>query len=384
MKKTIVPVILCGGSGTRLWPASRENRPKQFLKLMDDKSLLQNTVLRAMRVSGAPAANIVTVTLEAFADDVAEQMKSIDPAAARHILREPGARNTAAAVAYAGAYVEQMFGKDAVLWVLPADHHMGDEEALGASFRAALTAVNDGCLATFGIKPTRPETGYGYIRLGAARGDEAVHAVDAFVEKPNLAIAKTYVEAGNYLWNSGMFLFTAEALLQEYGAHAAGILSGARESMMEGKTPQHAHPAIYMAIEETPFDIAIMEKSSRVAVAPCDPAWSDIGAWESLWEIRPKDAGGNVAEGDVLTQDTKNCFIQSGGNRLIACAGVENLVIVDTGDAILIADRSNSDSLRALVKTLKKTGRAEIALPEFEEPVAQGIGTDENKLKTAA
>jgi mannose-1-phosphate guanylyltransferase/mannose-6-phosphate isomerase len=384
MTKTIVPVILCGGSGTRLWPASRENRPKQFLKLMDDKSLLQNTALRALRVSGAKAADIVTVTLEAFADDVAEQLSAIDAGAARHILREPGARNTAAAVAYAAAYVEQVFGKDAMMWVLPADHHMGDEAALGLAFRNALAAASVGCLVTFGKQPTRPETGYGYIRLGGPLQGDAVYRADAFVEKPDFSTAKGYVEAGNYLWNSGMFLFSAGALLDEYGIHAQEILSGARDSMTEGKTPLHAHPAIYMAIEEAPFDKAIMEKTAKVAVTPCNPAWSDIGAWESLWEIREKDGHGNVVEGDALTQDTRNCFIQS-GDRLIACAGVENLVIVDTGDAILIADRSNSDSLRALVKNLKKTGRAEIALPKSEVMTqVEVIAADEKKLKPAA
>jgi mannose-1-phosphate guanylyltransferase len=358
----IVPVILCGGSGTRLWPASRENRPKQFLNLIDDKSLLQNTVLRALKSCGAEAANVVTVTLGDLANDVAAQMSAISPDAAKHILCEPGARNTAAAVGYAAAYVEKTFGKDAVMWVLPADHHVGDENELADVFRLGLNAVREGNLVTFGIQPTRPETGYGYIRLGAALNDNPVRKVESFVEKPDLATAKGYLETGNYLWNSGMFLFSLASVMEEYATHAEPILSAVKAAMDKGAAPQKADAGVYMTVQETPFDKAIMEKSKRIAVVPCDLGWSDIGAWESLWEIRNKDESGNVIEGDALCEATSNCLIQANG-RLIACAGVENLVIIDAGDVLLVADRNNSDALRALVKTLKKTGRPEVALP---------------------
>ena len=359
MIENIIPVILCGGSGSRLWPASRERHPKQFLHLTDDFSLLQNTARRALRVAGCDGGSLVTVTLRALAGEVITQLAEIDSEATRHVLCEPAARNTAAAVAFAALYVDRIFGKDAMMWILPADHHIGDESALADAFRLGLLAAKRNHLTTFGIRPNRPETGYGYIRQGRAFLGGSVHKADAFIEKPDAATASAYIEAGNYLWNSGMFLFSTNTLLNEYETHAADILKAVRAMMDNVDLPRQAVDQIYAAIPDRPFDKAIMEKSSRVAIVPCDPLWSDIGSWESLWELREKDADGNVIEGRAACHDTHNCLIQA-GNRLIACAGMDNIVVIETADAVLIADRHNGDAMRALVKTLKDTGCYEV------------------------
>jgi mannose-1-phosphate guanylyltransferase / mannose-6-phosphate isomerase len=361
MTDLIVPVILCGGSGTRLWPASREHHPKQFLKLMGEFSLLQETARRAMRITGAPATNIVTVTLGKLGGEVRKQMEFIDDDAANHILNEPSARNTAAAVAFAASYVKEQFGPKAMMWVLPADHHMGDENALRFAFQHGMGAARKNHLVTFGIAPTRPETGYGYIRTGDALMGDAVLDAEEFVEKPDLATAQTYIDSGDYLWNSGMFLFSAQSVLKEFERHAPEILDGVKIAT-HGMKPGEAETEFYNEIVEMPFDKAIMERSPLVAVVPCNPSWSDIGSWESLWEIRNKDKNGNALDGRVAAYSTRNSFIQ-GKDRLIACAGLENIVIVDTGDAILIADRANSDAMKTMVKGLKKAGAAEVVQP---------------------
>jgi mannose-1-phosphate guanylyltransferase/mannose-6-phosphate isomerase len=370
MAKIILPVILCGGSGTRLWPASREMHPKQFLPLVDEHSLLQNTMLRALRVSGARAQDVITVTGANVADKVREQLSALAPPSAKHVLCEPAARNTAAAVAYAAIYARRMFGRGTTLWILPADHYIGNEEEMSAAFARAMQASADGNLVTFGIKPTRPETGYGYIRLGNVETN-GVHRVDSFVEKPDLATASRYVQEGNYLWNSGMFLFSVETLLAEYMIHAADILRQVAEAMdVAGDFTQPAFDR-YAAIPSLPFDTAIMEKSARVAVVPCNPLWSDIGSWESLWELRQKDGDGNVIDGEAVCHGTRDCLIQ-GGKKLIACAGIEDLVVIDMGDALLVAKRSDGDSMRSLVKTLKARGYPQTAHlpPVFAGPQA--------------
>ncbi len=372
MTQKVIPVILCGGSGTRLWPASREQHPKQFLPLVDKYSLLQNTMLRALRISGAHAGQLVTVTLGALSAKVEEQLSALDPAATMNILSEPSARNTAAAVAYAAVHASLAFGEDSLLWILPADHYIGNEAEMREAFRQACRAAEKGALVTFGIKPTRAEIGYGYIRLGEEMPGGTVYRADSFVEKPDLPTARGYLAAGNYLWNSGMFLFSARTLFEEYERHAPGILEKVRAALAHGAANDH-----YNAIPEAPFDKAIMEKSSRVAVIPCDPSWSDIGSWESLWEIRKKDEQGNVIEGNAVCHSTRDCLIQS-HKRLVACAGVENLVVIETGDALLVANRSDAESMRSLVKMLKKNGYEEMArvLPANEEAVC-GIPANE-------
>ena len=352
----IVPVILCGGSGTRLWPASRENHPKQFLSLLDDFSLLQNTLRRALRVSGADASSAVVVTLCGMEESVRSHMAEINPSAAAHILCEPSARNTAAAVALAADYVAKTFGENAIMWILPADHHIARESALASSFQHALQAAKGGLLVTFGITPTRPDTGYGYIRSGQADAAGFACAVDSFVEKPNLATAKTYLADPAYLWNSGMFVFSAKTVLEQYAAFAAEILDGVRISVKN--SARRPETGAYNAIQSTPFDKSIMEQAENVVVIPCNPEWSDIGSWESLWEISDKDSNGNVLEGKAVIHNSEGCLVQS-KTRLIAVSGLKDIVVIETEDALLISNKSDNDSMKELVTALKKSGAAE-------------------------
>ena len=360
----IVPVILCGGSGTRLWPASRENHPKQFLPLMNDFSLLQNTMRRALRVSGANPSSLVVVTLDAMKSGVEKQIAEINEDATKHILCEPSARNTAAAVAYAAAYIYRTFGPDAYMWVLPADHHITREDVLGTAFSHALDAAKDDLLVSFGISPSRPDTGYGYIKLGANKDAHVYHA-DRFVEKPDAATAQSYLDAGDYLWNSGMFLFSVSSVLSHFESLANDIMT-ATFAAMENGSANTPCAATYAGVQSQPFDKAIMEKSAKVAVVPCDPEWSDVGSWESLWDLRAKDKNNNAIEGKAACFNATGCLIQ-GKDRLIAVAGLNDIVVVETEDALLITHKSDGDSMKTLVKGLKESGEPET----IDHPVQQ-------------
>ena len=361
-----------GGSGTRLWPSSREKLPKQFLNLLSDKSLLQETVLRALRISGAKPENVVTVTLGNMSESVREQMHSIDPALALHILSEPSARDTGAAVSFAANYIKKHFGGDAVLWILPSDHHIGDEKAMKESLDHALWAAEQDYLVTFGIQPTRPDTGYGYIRLGASLSGQGAYKAEKFVEKPDLATAQQYLETKQYLWNSGMFVFSADCVLAQFEKHAKALNETVCAAMKKSASENEVDPALYASIEKRPFDKAIMEKADLVAVVPCNPDWSDIGSWESLWEIREKDEHGNVRNGEVFTLQSSNCLVQS-KDKLIACAGVQDLVIIETADSFLVADKNNSDIMKLLVNGMKAEGRKEVVDISCGGPGAEEI-----------
>ncbi len=345
-----IPVILCGGSGTRLWPASREDWPKQFLALTNELSLFQNTVHRALTITGAPPDNVIVVTIDALAGAIEEQFADLFPHIKAHILREPSARNTGAAVALAAVYAAKKFGGDALLWILPSDHHIGNEPALGSAFDAALEPASAGSLVTFGIAPTRPDTGYGYIRARAGLYTDVL-PVEEFVEKPNLETAKTYLASGQYLWNAGMFLFTASGVLEEFRLHAPAILEGVTASIENNDTAPEK--TVYAAIPSEPFDKAVMEKTSRAVVVPANPEWSDIGSWESLWALRDKDENNNVTEGHTVCVNAKNSLIHA-NKTLIAVAGLDNIVVIETDDAILIMNKNDNDSMRALVKKLKE------------------------------
>ncbi|MBL8637705.1 MAG: mannose-1-phosphate guanylyltransferase [Alphaproteobacteria bacterium] len=352
MTSPVIPVILCGGSGTRLWPASRDVFPKQFLNLFGEDTLLQTTLRRALRITKTPADHVITVTLAALEDEARRQISNAAKGADTHILKEPVGRNTAAAIAFAALYVRSHFGPKALMWVLPSDHYIGDEDSLAKAFQKGLLAAQKGKLVTFGITPTRPDTGYGYIKHSHIPIEEGVYAVADFEEKPNRTTAEAFLASGKYLWNSGMFLFEAQSVLDQFSCHAPVLLAKAAAAMTSSPDAQNPHCDSYAEIPAEPFDKAIMEKTDEAAIVPCDPNWSDIGSWESLWEIGEKDLSGNVIEGQAVTDTTKGCLIQSNGHRLVACAGLENLVIVDTGDTVLIADRTNHDSIRALIKKL--------------------------------
>ncbi|MDH5723511.1 MAG: sugar phosphate nucleotidyltransferase [Alphaproteobacteria bacterium] len=358
---SIIPVVLCGGSGTRLWPASREKTPKQFLSLMSEHSLIQETVMRALEISGAKSEEVVTVTLGAMREGVYEQLSALGEGAVKHILSEPMARDTAAAIAFAALYIEKNFGKDAIMWVLPSDHHIGDDEAMRSALQDAAQAARDDYLVTFGICPTRPETGYGYIRVGEKMGEKTTaHITDSFVEKPNRELAQQYLDDGRYLWNSGMFLFKAGRVIDQFEKHAEDVLKAVKISMRESLDQRQPSPVEYANIAKQPFDKAIMEKSRLVSVVPCDPEWSDIGSWESLWEIKDKDEKGNVGDKNAKFFDSENCLIHN-KNRLVVCAGVRDIAVIEEDDAILVVARSNSDVIKSLVNSMKDEGRTEVA-----------------------
>lgn len=344
----IIPVILCGGAGTRLWPISREGQAKQFLTLLGHESLLQQTARRVLRVASCAPSDVVTVSLQPMADQVRRHYQSLDPDLNKNILEEPLAKDTAAAVALAACHAERAYGPEAVLWVVPSDHFIADEGRLRDALHEAVNAARAGYLVTFGIEPTRPETGYGYIRKGAALNADSSGAalhVRRFVEKPDLETARLYIESGDYLWNSGMFVFTAAALIEAYEAHAPSIL-------------QAVQAGDYSSLDKIPFDKAIMEKSGQVAVIPSDPGWSDIGSWESLRDaFLARDEAGNAVKGSAVVQDCANSFIQGPGTkmgpeRVIVCAGLENIVVIDTGDAVLVADITKGDSIKKAVARL--------------------------------
>ncbi|MCB9982185.1 MAG: NTP transferase domain-containing protein [Rhodospirillales bacterium] len=358
---TTIPVILCGGSGTRLWPISREQKPKQFLKLMDNRSLLQNTVLRAQSMTGAKGDEVVTVTLAAMIDEIRRQYEELEPSLCRHILGEPEARNTAAAVVLAAIYVEKTFGPDAVMWVLPSDHHIGDERALARSFEQARQAARQGYLVAFGIRPSRPETGYGYIKAGEALKEDTAHKIEKFVEKPDVATALQYLNSGDYLWNSGMFVFTAKAVLDAFKSLSPEIYDTVKLACREeaGHITE-LDPALYAKAQSTPFDIAIMEKTDKAAVVKANPAWSDIGSWESLREIGEQDANGNVTKGQRVYLNNCEKTIVHAEKRLVACVGLNNIVVAETSDAVLVADQRDGASLKALINELKAHGTAEL------------------------
>lgn len=355
----IIPVILCGGTGTRLWPSSRQDMPKQFLALMGEESLIQKTARRVLNLPGIEASDVVTVSLANIRDKTAAQLDYIDPDLCRHIIAEPEARNTAAAFILAGLYVHKHFGPDALMLVVPADHHIADEFKFANAVRYAAAEAAEGKLVTFGVTPTRAETGYGYIKPGEALAHKNVRGVLKFSEKPNQGLAHEYLRSGEYLWSTGIHLFTAQSLIEEYRIHAPGTLSLVEKSFKE-RTP---NAALYKTIEKQPYENAVLEKSAQVAVVPVqDLGWSDIGTWESLWEISQKDKAGNVrvsgVGGKIIVHETSNSLIHA-QSRMVACIGVENLVIVETLDAILIADKSRSDDIKTVVTALQEMNAKE-------------------------
>ena len=367
MTSRIVPVILCGGSGARLWPLSRLNKPKQFLPVLDDFSLLQNTLRRLLKRDDIDPHDIIAVTHDSFEQDVQQQLAEIDPHATKHILREPCARDTAATVAFATLYAARNFGADALLWLLPSDHHIGQESVLNQALNNAIESAKDSFIVTFGMTPTRPDTGYGYIKVDHITAAHEAIKTTQFVEKPTLETAQAYCDSKQYLWNSGMFLFTAQTGLKEYQKLAPALLSNVDSALFLSSDLQKADADRYAAIKPISFDYAIMEKSSSVTVIPCDPEWSDIGSWDRLYDLRKKDAQKNVITGRGLCLNGQGNLIQA-DKRLIAVAGQDDLIVVDTDDALLIANRLDMTPLKLLVENLKTMEAEEINGPSlFQE-----------------
>lgn len=361
----IIPVILSGGSGSRLWPLSRENYPKQLLPLVGDLTMLQETIDRLKCVKELAAPIVVCNDQHRFI--VAQQL-----AEARHkpeaIILEPFGRNTAPAVAVAALQAMDK-GLDPVLLVLPADHVIRDAEALCAAVEIAYHHARNGRLLTFGIMPDAPETGYGYIRTGErlpvaseCGGDETVFAVAEFVEKPNAETARKYLESKEYYWNSGMFMFKASCYLNELQRYAPEMLAACRESLAQARTDADFIRLDAVAFEACPgdsIDYAVMEKTDAAAVIPLTAGWSDVGSWSALWEALPKDGQGNVTNGNVYSRGVKNSYLHTEEGRILAVIGLDDVIVVDTADAVLVTKKERCQEVKEIVNLLKLANREE-------------------------
>lgn len=351
------PVILSGGSGTRLWPLSRQDRPKQFLALMGERSLYQESVLRAAGLPGARAPITVCSTAHRFT--VGEQLESAGVESGG-ILLEPAQRNTAPAIALAALHALQD-DADATLLVMPADHLIENEADFHTAVSHAGALASEGWLVTFGITPDHAETGYGYIRRGEPLGN-AGFRVERFVEKPDRDTAERYVAEGGYAWNSGMFLFRAQRYLDELAAHAPAISEKAREAYAGAVADLdfiRIHEQAFAAGPSDSIDYAVMEKTGRAAVVPVSCGWSDIGSWSSLWAVARRDGDGNRTDGDVITVDTRNSLVRASERRMVATVGVDDVVIIDTADATLVARKDRVQDVKEVVDRLKASGRSE-------------------------
>ncbi|GAB4188314.1 MAG: mannose-1-phosphate guanylyltransferase/mannose-6-phosphate isomerase [Wenzhouxiangellaceae bacterium] len=350
----LVPVILSGGAGTRLWPVSRKALPKPFMRLADGETLAAKTLQRAMAVAD-PDAQILTLTSRDYYFLTRDAYLDVLPDARRFaFVLEPCARNTAPAIGAAALWVREKYGPEAQLLVLPADHLIRDLPAFTDAVARAKVRAAAGELVTFGIHPTRPETGFGYIRAGAARPGEDVSEVAEFVEKPDLTTAQAYLQSGDYAWNSGMFLFRADALLEAMAEHAAAVHHGLEQLWAQvdsGQQPLELPQPAFAAIPDISIDYAVMEKASRRSVVRCSLGWSDIGSWRAISELYESDTSGNRIRGKAILVDSRDCYVQS-EDRLVAAVGVDDLVIVDTGDAVLVANNERVQEVRQVVKQL--------------------------------
>ena len=348
------PVILSGGAGSRLWPISRELHPKPFIRLADGQSLLQKAWLRVATLNGV--SEVLTVTNRELFFKTEDEYREVAQQPQKDLnnvfILEPFGRNTAPAIAAAALQTQATHGDDAAMLVVAADHLIADQAAFAAAVDEAKKLALQGRLVTFGIQPEAPETGYGYIEADG-------NTVLRFVEKPDLEKAREYLQTGRYFWNSGMFCFTAGAVLREMEQYCPGILAAVRTCLAQANTAKgkavtqvELTADLFGQVPDDSIDYAIMEKSGNVAVVPCSIGWSDIGSWSAIGDLSPPDGKGNRIEGEVELHDVENCYIQS-GERVVGAVGVSNLVVVDTPDALLVADRSRVQDVKHLYASLK-------------------------------
>ncbi|MCF8038169.1 MAG: mannose-1-phosphate guanylyltransferase/mannose-6-phosphate isomerase [Desulfohalobiaceae bacterium] len=358
----IIPVILCGGSGTRLWPLSRSKVPKQFLPLVDEHSMFQNTLLR---LRGQGVSRPIVICNQEHRFMAAEQLRALE-AEPLAIILEPDGRNTAPAIAVA-AMQALTTDPDPALLILPADHHIEDQPGFEQAVKHGDALAARDYLVTFGIVPQHPETGYGYIRKGQPLQttdlDQAgdCFRIDSFVEKPDLEKAREYLQSGDYFWNSGMFMFKAGAYKQELQTHApeiAGACQAAFDLAVEDLDFLRLDRSEFLKCTGESVDYALMEKTDKGVVVSLDAGWTDLGSWNSLWEIKDKDQDGNVTQGDVIHHDVQGSLLQA-SNRLLAVVGVRDHIVVETPDAVMVAPKNRVQDVKRLVDSLKKDGREE-------------------------
>ncbi|MDF1833046.1 MAG: mannose-1-phosphate guanylyltransferase/mannose-6-phosphate isomerase [Porticoccaceae bacterium] len=352
----MIPVVLSGGSGSRLWPLSRAHYPKQFIPLASEQTMLQATLGRLQGL-GVEALSPLVICNEQHRFMVAEQLREIE-VVAQNILLEPVGRNTAPAVALAALAA----GPDDILLVLPADHVIENITAFHSAIELARCEAEKGALVTFGVVPTSAQTGYGYIQAANTGSSGLIaQSIKQFVEKPDLATAQAYVASGDYYWNSGMFAFKASRYLEELGRYQPEILSACRAAF-DGASVDldftRLDKATFSVCPDDSIDYAVMEKTDSAVVIPLDAGWSDIGSWSALWDISEKDEQGNTCKGDVLVVDTHDSYLHTNG-RLLATVGIKGLVVVETDDAVLVADKSRVQDVKAVVNQLQAQGRSE-------------------------
>lgn len=354
----IIPVVLAGGTGSRLWPLSRALYPKQFLSLVGEGSMLQETF---SRVDGLDINQSIVVCNEEHRFIAAEQLRQQHELPT--IILEPFVRNTAPAVALAAIHATKN-AEDPILLVLAADHVIVNKPAFEAAVQQAIPLADSGKLVTFGIVPTAPETGYGYIKRGMRLEDNISFSVSNFVEKPNIETAEGYIESGEYYWNSGMFMFRASRYLNELAKHRPEVLAACEESMLDLTNDLDFLRVDKSAFERCPvdsIDYAVMEKTQDAVLVPLDAGWSDVGSWSALWDISNKNNEGNVEYGDTLLHNCKNNFAHS-SSRLITMAGIEDTIVIETKDAILVVAKDRVQDVKSIVNTLKERGRSEVNL----------------------
>lgn len=356
----VTPAILIGGTGTRLWPLSRTDRPKQFHKLGGETSLLQQTLTRF----GAPLYDRPWLLTGERTAAIGEAHAAEIGVSLGGVVLEPAVRSTAPALGAAALAIGEG-DPDRLILAAPADHLMGDAADFTRAVAAAVPAARAGYIVTFGIRPTHPETGFGYIAVAdALSAAEGVHAVESFVEKPNRQVAESYLIGGRHVWNAGIFLFRAGTLLTELDRHAPDVLAAVMRAYLKARRVDgrlELDAEAFAAAPEISIDNAVMERTDRCAVAPCDPAWNDVGSWAAVLDVSPRDGDGNALIGDALADRATNCLVQSVGGRLVAITGVSDIAVVDTPDVTMITSVAGSQNVKDLVKRLAAAGRPEVA-----------------------